>query len=119
MAKITFKNNSVQFTPSENLDSVNITRQDQLRVNQPTTDNLDTVKILRDDLLRVVYGVPTKGPIYVTGQQGPTGPTGPAGGLQYFYSDIAPADAVTGDKWFHPPSGIEFTRVQGQWVQLL
>jgi len=85
----------------------------------PEADNLDTVKILKDDQLRVVFGAPTDGPIYIVGEQGPQGPTGQAGGIQYFYGLSAPgAEAVTGDRWFHPGVGLEFTKIQGQWVQI-
>jgi len=82
-------------------------------------DNLDNVIIKPDDQLRVVYGAPQTGPVYIVGTPGPPGPTGPAGGVQYFYGNTAPgAEAITGDRWFHPPSGLEFTKVQGQWIQL-
>lgn len=118
MAKIVFKKNSVQITTPDNIDSVNIKKQDQLKLNQTVNDNLDNVKIKQDDQLRIVYGPPQNGPVYIVGTPGPQGPTGPAGGMQYFYSDVAPEIAATGDRWFHPPSGLEFTRIQGQWIQL-
>jgi hypothetical protein len=85
----------------------------------PEADNLDTVKILKDDQLRVVFGAPTDGPIYIVGEQGPQGPTGPAGGVNYFYGISAPAFASTGDRWFHPTVGLEFTYLQNQWIQVL
>jgi hypothetical protein len=83
------------------------------------SDNLDTVKILKDDQLRVVFGAPSDAPVYIVGEPGPPGPTGAAGGVQYFYGLSAPgSQAVTGDRWFHPGVGLEFTKIQGQWVQI-
>jgi len=81
-------------------------------------DNLDTVKILKDDQLRVVFGAPLQAPIYISGPQGPQGPTGPAGGVNYFYGNTLPVGASTGDRWFHPNSGLEFTFIQNQWIQI-
>ena len=91
----------------------------ELPENLPQVDNLDKVKIIKNDHLRVVIGAPTDGPIYVVGEQGPAGPTGPAGGVQYFYGLTAPGnEAITGDRWFHPGVGLEFTKIQGQWIQI-
>lgn len=91
----------------------------ELPEDLPQADNLDKVKILKHDDLRVIFGSPLQEPIYITDIQGPQGPTGPAGGVQYFYGLTAPGnEAVTGDRWFHPGVGLEFTKIQGQWVQL-
>ena len=91
----------------------------ELPEDLPEADNLDKVKILKHDDLRVVFGAPLQEPIYVTDIPGPQGPTGPAGGVQYFYGLTAPgSEAVTGDRWFHPGVGLEFTKIQGYWVQL-
>jgi|TARA_R100000951_G_scaffold56569_1_gene47511 hypothetical protein len=106
MPKIVFKNTS---DPSNIPDDVN--------VNGTVDDGLDNVKIKQDEKLNVSFGVPSSGPVYIVGEPGPAGPTGPSG--NYFYSNTAPGDiAVTGDRWFHPPSGLEFTKLQGVWIQL-
>ena len=86
----------------------------------PEADNLDKVKILRDDQLRVVHGAPVEDTVIISGPAGPQGPTGAdGGGSNYFYGMTTPGEeAITGDRWFHPGVGIEFTKIQDYWVQL-
>lgn len=117
MAKIVFKQTSNQIQTSSDTQSVTVKKDEKLKVNQTVEDQLDNVKIKQDEQLRVTFGPPTSGPVYIVGSPGPQGPTGPRG--NYFYSNTAPGDeAVTGDRWFHPPSGLEFTKIQGHWIQL-
>lgn len=122
MAKIVFNNQKETQLSNENktIEKVKVTEEKQINVsNEIGEDSLEKVKILKKDELRVTFGPPSPGPVYILGSEGPQGPTGPAGGgANYFYSMTAPTDAVTGDKWFHPGTGIEFTRVQNYWVQL-
>ena len=117
MAKIVFKNRSNHIQTSDDIENVTIKKDERLRVNETVDDGLDNVKIKQDEKLNVSFGVPSSGPVYIVGEPGPAGPTGPSG--NYFYSNTAPGDiAVTGDRWFHPPSGLEFTKLQGVWIQL-
>ena len=117
MAKIVFKNRSNHIETSDDIEEVIIKKDERLKVNETVNDGLDNVKIKKDEQLNISFGAPTLGPVYIVGEQGPQGPAGPAG--NYFYSNTAPGDiAVTGDRWFHPPSGLEFTKLQDSWIQL-
>lgn len=117
MAKIVFKNTSNHIQSSDDIEHVSIKKDEKLKVNETVDDNLDNVRIKQDEKLQVSFGAPSAGPVYIVGEPGPQGPTGPRG--NYFYSNTAPgAEAVTGDRWFHPPSGLEFTKIQGAWIQL-
>ena len=117
MAKIIFKHTSNHIRTSDSIKNVNVKKDEQIKVNESADDQLENVNIKQDDQLRVTFGPPASGPVYIVGSPGPPGPTGPRG--NYFYSDTAPgSEAVTGDRWFHPPSGLEFTRLQGVWIQL-
>lgn len=119
MPRINFGELPEDLPQADNLNKVKILKSEQLKIAYDELDDLDKVKILKDDQLRVVFGAPLQPPVYITGTQGPVGPTGAAGGVQYFYGLTAPGnEAVTGDRWFHPGVGLEFTRIQGQWVQL-
>ena len=104
MAKITFNNPN---------SSLNVSSSDQ---------NLDKVKILKGDQLRVVIGdAPQSFTVGAPGKDGPTGPTGPEADFRvtkYYYGNIRPTDARTGDKWFHTEAGIELTYVDLKWIQL-
>tara|TARA_Y100001972_G_C7624441_1_gene313156 strand:- start:477 stop:839 length:363 start_codon:yes stop_codon:yes gene_type:complete len=99
------------------VDKVVIKKQADVVIN-PSNDNLDKVKILKQDEINVVRGSLPEAPTFITGQQGPTGPTGPTGGVNYFYSETAPVTANTGDRWFHPRSGLEFVKIQSDWIHV-
>ncbi len=117
MAKIVFKNRSNHIQTSDDIENVTIKKDERLKVNETVDDGLDNVKIKQDEKLNVSFGIPSSGPVYIVGEPGPQGPTGPRG--NYFYSNTAPGvEAITGDRWFHPPSGLEFTKIQGAWIQL-
>ena len=120
MAKIVFKRTSNQInvnTSSDDVENVNVQKDRKVSVNKTAEDQLDNVQIQQEEQLRVTFGPPTSGPVYIVGSPGPQGPTGPRG--NYFYSNTAPGnEAITGDRWFHPPSGLEFTKLQGVWIQL-
>lgn len=135
MAKINFNNTGTSTNITTGGDGqVNVTQTGQQSNNvvvpnqgnlnvQSTSQDLDKVKVTQSDQLRVVVGAPTQG-TFVVGTEGPIGPTGATGPTvdsrvtKYYYGVARPEDGITGDKWFQTQIGIEFTFLNGQWIQL-
>jgi hypothetical protein len=81
------------------------------------------INIINTESTRIVVGDKTSS-VDVSGLRGPTGPTGPVGPdpdprlTRYYYGNILPTDAITGDKWFWTGGGVEFTYIRGEFKQL-
>lgn len=117
---------------SSNIENVNVNNQDPVKVSigasgdaSVTSKNptLEKVKVSKQEPIRVVLGTASENTftVGVQGPQGPVGPTGPEPDFRvtkYIYGETFPTDGRTGDKWFWTTAGIEFTFINGKWIQL-
>tara|TARA_Y100001972_G_scaffold127194_1_gene183298 strand:+ start:5668 stop:6090 length:423 start_codon:yes stop_codon:yes gene_type:complete len=117
---------------SSDIENVNVNNQDPVKVSIGASGDtsissnnpaLEQVKLTKQEPIKVVLGTPSQNTftVGVQGPQGPIGPTGPEPDFRvtkYLYGDVVPLDGRTGDKWFWITAGIEFTFLNGNWIQL-